>query len=141
MDLQQFIEIGKELNLEGDALKEFVRQGQVAAREEQAAAREERVASRQRAKEEEELKLAARQAEMQHEKEIQVMHLEAEKARSEMVNVSSHTLDRSSEARVSIKCRSFHHFANLKMVWMLTCSVTSAMQIMPDGIVMIILWV
>ena len=55
MDLQQFIEIGKEPKLEGDALKEFVRQEQVAAREE-------RVASRQRAKEEEEFKLAARQA-------------------------------------------------------------------------------
>ena len=74
MDLQQFIEIEKELKLEGDALKDFVRQ--------------EQDASRQRAKEEEEFKLAARQGEMQREKEMQVMHLEAEKVRSEMVNVS-----------------------------------------------------
>ena len=77
---------------------------------------------------------------MQHEKEMQVMHLEAEKVRSEMVNVSSHTWIDLVKLEFLSKCQCFHHFANLKMAWMLTCSVTNAMQRMPDGIVMIMLW-
>ena len=99
-DTQRLIELGKEMSLEGEDLRAFVRQEQEAAREERASVRQETAAKQQHEHEE----AAAKQqheeaaAKRQHEKEMLTLQLEADRLRvqeAREVSISHAQLDSS----------------------------------------------
>ena len=115
MDFQQFMDIGEKLKLEGKELLSFVERDleKLRVKEEAIAAREERAAERQVAKDaaerqaakdaaerqaakdtaEAERLAAATERSVQHEKDMAVLHLEEDRARAELSNVSSRELN------------------------------------------------
>ena len=118
MDTQRLIELGKEMSLEGEDLRAFVRQEQEAAREERASVRQEareveEAAAKQRheeaaAKQQHE-EAAAKQrheeatAKQQHEKEMLTLQLEADRLRvqeAREASISHAQLDSSRSTRI-----------------------------------------
>ena len=76
METQQLVDLGKQINLEGEELREFVRA-------EQALARDERIRIREEKKEDEARIAAMEEAERirQHEKEVLRIQVEADRIR------------------------------------------------------------
>ena len=82
MDTQRLIELGKEMSLEGEDLRAFVRQEQEAAREERASVRQEAAAKHQHEKEILMLQLEADRLRVQEAREASISHAQLDSSRS-----------------------------------------------------------
>ena len=109
MDTQRLIELGKEMSLEGEDLRAFVRQEQEAAREERASVRQEAREVEEAAAKQRHEEAAAKQrheeaaAKHQHEKEMLTLQLEADRLRvqeAREASISHAQLDSSRSTRI-----------------------------------------
>ena len=96
METQQLVDLGKQINLEGEELREFVRA-------EQALARDERIRIREEKKEDEARIAAMEEAERirQHEKEVLRIQVEADRIRLQETSMSREMNDSANRPRNS----------------------------------------
>ena len=147
MDLPKLLEIGKELNLQGQYLIAFICQREEAERrlktEEANVARQERLPEREAKKEEaereskreeaereskrEEAEQEAKREELRHEREMLTLRIESNRARAE-ADESPHTVMESTrDARFSFVLRHYLAFAKVKDASMFTYNDLSVM--------------